>query len=937
MLSRFNDKLGVTETLVDARNLEAVLPTILEKAKQYSNCGFDIETEDSNRHDGLNKFMNLEAGSEKFKKAKKLVFDTRRTNITGFSVYFDGDDTAYYFNTFHADAENRIPLATAKQIVTVLRNSCTLFIHNAAYEWGMLKACWDIDLGTNYICTLQMAVSAYNDDEYDPQRLFAHGLGAIGGLMKDVVKAFSDFQEGKGRTAEQQELLNKVCGKTSDAAHSYNGLVKSIRYGYALKTASKSWLNYDQDTFEATLNGKAHMGLLTGEEVLHYGADDAVVCMRLFHAIYDFMMRTNPQVFKTFLEQENPMPRIFAKRWIRGVKINLAAVYSRQDTERANMAQTIRDLKQSLATLVPFDDQPSPRLWQRQKWYVGKNEDAYLKYRNRIITLATAPDGDDYTVCKQISGAVTERWMAVKGDKWTGKEKDKRGNLSHYMMQRVLLHDLCELPFVYSAGAITTDAEARGKMKDKARELAENPKVWIKEAERYGGTMTMEQAQAKVAAYQEKLPAVLAVIGALDRMTNIEQRIKLFINPYLYLTDPETQRMYPIISSRLNTRRMAAQDPNPMQLSKRGESTYIRGFYEPDREDHVLVSVDWSQIELVLMGEFSRDPAFYEAYGQIPYNDLHLGAAVSALKVFHPEFTVDDLKAVRSLPAEQYPDYRDKWPKVCTDPVSMEPLDQGYVYKKWRNDAGKPSNFGYWYSGSLMTVQEKMGWNSEEMWEATENYRRTFPVAEAYRVQLQRTAQQQGYIVLPDGHRRTRFEATQYWAVWMTAQFDAYKNPAISAFGRTVVKTIQRRAANQVVNAQIQGSCATLAKRSIIAIERMIESEGWDAAFWMPIHDELVFSVHRDQAVEFVARVKQAMCDHPEIISLLKTDATGSIGRTLEPYHPKKAPFGQVELDEAPSLPGILPKDTTDGALNKDQQQAVVEYLFGERKLQQAA
>ena len=37
----------------------------------------------------------------------------------------------------------------------------------------------------------------------------------------------------------------------------------------------------------------------------------------------------------------------------------------------------------------------------------------------------------------------------------------------------------------------------------------------------------------------------------------VDQRMKLYIQPYMLLTDPETDRLYPVVSSELATRRMA--------------------------------------------------------------------------------------------------------------------------------------------------------------------------------------------------------------------------------------------------------------------------------------------------------------------------------------------------------------------------------------------
>lgn len=74
------------------------------------------------------------------------------------------------------------------------------------------------------------------------------------------------------------------------------------------------------------------------------------------------------------------------------------------------------------------------------------------------------------------------------------------------------------------------------------------------------------------------------------------------------------------------------------------------------------------------------------------------------------------------------------------------------------------------------------------------------------------------------------------------------------------------------------------------------------------------------------------MADHPEIVKNLKLYSTASIGLTFEPF--KKAPFGQIELDEAPDILGF-----EDGSkLDENQIAQVIDYLFVERdKFRRAA
>ncbi|TIU05024.1 MAG: hypothetical protein E5W39_11365, partial [Mesorhizobium sp.] len=103
--------------LVDARNVEQLIPHIVSQVKANPFNGLDCETQDDARHDGLNQFMKVDPVSRKKSPAKKLVFDMRRTVMTGFSVYPESSDTAYYLNLAHADVQNRIPWDAAKAVL----------------------------------------------------------------------------------------------------------------------------------------------------------------------------------------------------------------------------------------------------------------------------------------------------------------------------------------------------------------------------------------------------------------------------------------------------------------------------------------------------------------------------------------------------------------------------------------------------------------------------------------------------------------------------------------------------------------------------------------------------------------------------------------------------------------------------------------------------
>ena len=294
-----------------------------------------------------------------------------------------------------------------------------------------------------------------------------------------------------------------------------------------------------------------------------------------------------------------------------------------------------------------------------------------------------------------------------------------------------MFYDLCGLKPIIYKGKVQSDAETGGILRERVQKLLQ---------ENTDDPAVLDRLQ--------KTDALLKIMGEI---TQLETRMKLYLTPYLLLTDPETKRMYPEVSSMLASRRMAASNPNPMQLAKRGESTYVRGFYLPDSDDEVYVSLDWSQVELVLVGELSGDPEFAKAFGQIPYLDLHLGAAADVLQVMVPEVTYDMLKNMHTMGVDELP------PKLLIKP-NGDSLSPKEAKKFWRTEIGKGSNFNYWYSGALNTVGETLGWTSTQMWAATERYRERFIVAEKWRQDTINFARENGYCILPDGHYRRRWE-----------------------------------------------------------------------------------------------------------------------------------------------------------------------------------
>ena len=841
----------VTRILVDRTNIQEYDAFLMEQFKTEANLvGYDLESSQRDAHDGIKKLMKID--DDGFSHGKKLIFDFKRTKITGCSFYFGKThpDKAFYVNFAHADTENNLDISyLLKWIETAKQHKNTLIIHNVPYEYCVHLGSYDQVLPAT-LCSMQLCITAYNPDEYKKSELPMALSRGIRPLIPEIERAFANYEHGK-LTFQQEEILGKFCSKTGKASHSYEGIVKEISYGYGLKKAVKSWFGYQMAEFKDTLGDAPDMEALTGAQVLEYGADDAIWAYRLFFRVYQYLQQVNPNVIATYLTTENPITRVFAETTIGGMKVNKDAILKRRDTMRVQFAEHLLNLKQAIREVFPAELPPMhEKLLKYEKWYKPVSHE---KYYNLIKQWLSTPDDlPAYETCIQVKCAPSNAWLEdVKG---INSKPTAQLSINHYMAMRFILFVLFDLPCKATGGKIQSDGDARKEM------LAEFP----------DGHPLLE-AYAKIG--------------------SAEQAFKLYITPYLCLIDPDTGLMHPIMSSMLATRRSSCSNPNGQQLAKRGDSVFVRGFYQADDEDSLIVSADWSAIELVGVGACSQDPEFLAAYAQRPHADLHSAAAAGVMKLSDAEF--------KALPNK----------------------------KDMRTILGKGSNFEYWYSGWLMNTAKRMGWTLEETAEATKGYAEKFWVAEQWRLGVQQKVQNQGYVQLADHHTRTRFEATQEWFDMVMDVFMSYESEAIMCFAREAVRRIVRRSLNQAVNFTIQGMCAALAKRTILRTVEKAKEAGFKARFMLLIHDELLFSVPKSEAAAFCDFLYNEMIQDSDLFPNVKIDSSVAIGYTFQPFHKEAAPFGQIELHEIQKGVACIPEDRWEERATDEERDLIIQYL----------
>src|SRR5690606_33180709 len=159
------------------------------------------------------------------------------------------------------------------------------------------------------------------------------------------------------------------------------------------------------------------------------------------------------------------------------------------------------------------------------------------------------------------------------------------------------------------------------------------------------------------------------------------------------------------------TGRLASVNPNLQNIPVRSEEgRKIRKAFVAGDENSVLISADYSQIELRIIAHLSGDPAMVEAFNQ--GEDIHKSTAA---KVF----------------------------KVKPEEVSREQRSQA-----------KTVNFGIIYGVSAFGLADQTGLSRSESKDLIDAYYETYPVLKKYMENQIQTAREQGYVETILGRRR---------------------------------------------------------------------------------------------------------------------------------------------------------------------------------------
>ncbi len=309
------------------------------------------------------------------------------------------------------------------------------------------------------------------------------------------------------------------------------------------------------------------------------------------------------------------------------------------------------------------------------------------------------------------------------------------------------------------------------------------------------------------AATLEKLQGDHPLVDVLLEHRTLAKLKSTYVDALPTLVRPETHRVHTDFNQAVTaTGRLSSSNPNLQNIPIRTAfSRTIRAAFIPE-PGWVLVTADYSQIELRILAHLSEEPRLVEAYRQ--KQDVHTLTAQLLLE------------------------------KETIDPQERR--------------LAKIINFGVIYGMGAQRFSREAGVPYSEAKLFIERFYERYPGVFAYLQRMEREAIAQGYVETILGRRRYfQFESSSL------KQLSGKSLDEIAELDLNTLKmtTFERGMLRAAANAPIQGSSADLIKIAMVRLNPAIAT--YQARLLLQVHDELVLEVH-PQDLETVKTVIQS-------------------------------------------------------------------------------
>ncbi|HCA93332.1 MAG TPA: DNA polymerase I [Cyanobacteria bacterium UBA9226] len=305
----------------------------------------------------------------------------------------------------------------------------------------------------------------------------------------------------------------------------------------------------------------------------------------------------------------------------------------------------------------------------------------------------------------------------------------------------------------------------------------------------------------------EKLQGDNPVIDAILEHRTLSKLKSTYIDALPALVRQDTQRIHTDFNqTATSTGRLSSSNPNLQNIPIRTAfSRQIRQAFIPET-GWLLVSADYSQIELRILAHLSQEPVLVETYQK--NEDIH---TVTARLLFEKtEITPDERRL------------------------------------------GKTINFGVIYGMGAQRFAREAGVSSAEGKIFIDRLKQRYPLVFAYLEQMKRNAIAKGYVETILGRRRY-FEFNSH-----TLRKHKGTNP--NNINLDQLKQLDQYDAGLLraaANAPIQGSSADIIKIAMLKIHQLLQN--YQSRLLLQVHDELIFEIPPTEWTELQLKIKQTM------------------------------------------------------------------------------
>lgn len=813
---------GQQTRLVTADNYDQALAFLKSKVEQSPFVALDIET------------STPEESDEWLERRGVDKVDVFGSNLAGLSLTF-GRNCQYtlYFCVDHRDTNN-VTVDQVREAVAAVPKRLYTVVHNASFELSVLHNAWGKDhpeFGDHGFLpnVLDTAILSSYVDENKSQGL------------KNLSSGYCDYTQ-----TTYEEVTTK------------SGLVGTLPAGGKVV---KAWSDSGEadDAIENYESRQYKMNELTGAEVLSYGADDTICTAALFN-FFRTIMETE-KTWDVMLEVEQYPAYVCALAFVQGTKFSLQHMLEMEAEDKAEYERQWHVVREALieygweGTKTPvFTTLDAASIKQAVSIILPEVEfKTAVRTPSKLAKLIEDLDHEDAPLlAAQIEGENLDginEWVARK---YPGEPLFDVGSPKQ---MKEFLYTMMGLPVRIVNSP--TETERRDKPLLSALIYA-HKKVWAgtldampteEELEARGFTIPEEYKGrvekmliAKARTDDTAVDFALAmdrlndpVLKAFQAMKKCATRQSMFYNSYKHLQHWKDGKIHGQAGqTRTVTRRFAPSDPNLAQLPKKGEGVKFRENFLPHHKDAVIVSIDFSGQELRQGAGQSMDSNMLACFVGDKLKDMHSMTASGAMEKKWGRKKLDELISEFGRDGDDEYDLFLRLRKLVGD----EHKDAVAKLADDLRKVAKNVNFGAQYDAQAAKLAETIVIPVADAQTFLDAKYAMFPRFEAWKGEVKDEVKRLGYATTCMGARRHLRESLLSDNKWDV-----------------------EKALRQGPNFKIQGSSAEQTK---LAMARVWKSEvlfDYDVVFFAPIHDELVFSVHKDHAIPVIRAFHAAMTE----------------------------------------------------------------------------